>query len=481
MRKLFKKSIACVLAAILCVSLCVCAIPASAEAITFSTNAVSAKAGDAVTIDFEIADFAAVKAAQIKLVLPEAIASIDSVSLNGDALVATEDVFEIGEGYVKLQALFGDSEYDDFAAADSLVLSIAATVADVEAGTYAYGDAVVNLYSETAALDVDGAFGEFKVVEEPAGPVEPVYDENFKFNSANVTLASSIALNFDMNKTTVDPFESGYVVFEKPVYNADGSLKETLTVTLDFEGKTQSAANASRYAFTFAALYPQDLGATITATPYGVKDGVTYVGKSQNYSILTFIKSNYSKDAKYPALFANLLNYGTVVQSENGYNTANMIDEAYTALVGNDDWKADITTEARALVNSQVNSPLTGATAKITGASVSLADKVIVNLKTADANKAPLDYAAGYKMKFTYTNAAGAQEVYYDITEEYVAFDALSASEMSVVFSAVIVDAEGNEVSNAITYSIETFCSKTVNAQTVALMKYGDAVAALNA
>ena len=484
MRKLFKKSLACILTAIICVSLCVAAVPASAAAPTYSTNVVEAKAGETVTIDFSVSNFANVKGAMIKFFLPEVVATIDAVTVNGEALAAYDA--ETGAGYyqidaaaksIKFMSLFGYES--ELASVDTLTFNVTATIADDAAvGTYTYADPYFSVSENgTDLVDVTGAFAKFEII--PA-VTEPVYDETFKFNSANVTLASSIALNFDMNKTTADAFESGYVVFEKPVYNNDGSLKETLTVTLDFANKTQSAANTARYAFTFSALYPQDLGATITATPYGVKNGVTYVGKSQNYSILTFIKSNYSKNAKYPTLFANLLNYGTVVQSENKYNTANMIDAAYSALVGSDAWKSDITAEARTLVNSQVNTALTGATAKIRAASVSLADKVIVNLRTATPSNTLLDFTAGYKMKFTYTNAAGEQELYYDITSEYVAFDALSASEMSVVFRAVIVDANGNEVSNAITYSIETFCQKTVNAQTIALMKYGDAVAALN-
>lgn len=300
MRKLFKKSIACVLAAILCVSLCVCAIPASAEAITFSTNAVSAKAGDAVTIDFEIADFAAVKAAQIKLVLPEAIASIDSVSLNGDALVATEDVFEIGEGYVKLQALFGDSEYDDFAAADSLVLSIAATVAaDAEAKAYPYGDAVVNLYSDSAALEVDGAFGAFEVVAEPAGPV---VDEGI-VTTGMIVVSDTIGISYVI--TGVDAYEDFDLVVTKNAYS-----------TVDYNVTTSEVVvNKADMTYYKGAYYATVYGFALTDLCLGV-ESVIDAGDAVSAGYDTTVKAlaeelyNSTTVANTKTVLTDLLNMG---------------------------------------------------------------------------------------------------------------------------------------------------------------------------
>lgn len=486
MRKLFKKSLACLLAAILCATVCIAAIPASAEAITYSTNAVVATPGETVNIDFTVANFSAVKGAMIKLYLPTAIASVDSVLVNGAEIAAFDEQTgagyykvgaENGVQYIKFMALFGDP-FGELASVNGLTFNITATVAaEAAEGTYEYAAPVFSVTEDgTTLADVTGAFGTFEVVA--AGPVEPTYDDEFRFKSVNVTLASSIALNFDMDKTTADAFDSAYVVFKKPVYDVNGNQIDTLEVTVDFANKTNSQVNASRYSLTFPALYPQDLGATITATPYGVKDGVSYVGRTANYCILTFIKNNYSS---YPVLFSNMLNYGTVVQTVNSYNTANMIDAAYTALVGNEDWKNNITAETPELTSVQTNTDLDGATARIRAVSVSLADKVIVNLRTSNADKtAELDYTAGYQMKITYTNANGAQEKIYDITSEYVAFDALSASEMSVAYTAVIIDAKGNEVSNTFVSSIESFCQRNPSAQTIALMKYGNSVAALN-
>lgn len=485
MKKLFKKSLACLLAAILCVSLFVAAVPASAEALNYSTNNVVAKAGETVEIDFTVANFSNVIGAMIKFYLPEAIASVDAVLVN-DAEIAEYDdetgagYYQVGTAdgvqYIKFMSLFGE-QFDELASVDGLTFNITATVAeDAAEGAYNYAAPVFSITEDGETLaDVTGAFGTFEVA--PA-VTEPVFYDDFRFRSVDVTLASSIALNFNMNKDVADEFDSAYVVFNKPVYNADGSLKETLEVVVDFADKTDSITNSSRYALTFPALYPQDLGATITATAYGVKDGVEYVGRTAEYCILTFIKNNY---AQYPVLFSNLLNYGTVVQTVNNYNTVDMIDAKYTALVGNEDWKANITEGTPELTSVQANTDLEGATARIRAVSVSLADKVIVNLRTSNADRtAELDYTAGYKMKITYTNAKGAQEVIYDITSEYVNFDLLSASEMSVAYTAVILDAEGNEVSNTFVSSIESFCQRNVSEQTIALMKYGNAVAALN-
>lgn len=326
MRKLFKKSIACVLAAILCVSLCVCAIPASAEAITFSTNAVSAKAGDAVTIDFEIADFAAVKAAQIKLVLPEAIASIDSVSLNGDALVATEDVFEIGEGYVKLQALFGDSEYDDFAAADSLVLSIAATVADVEAGTYAYGDAVVNLYSETAALEVDGAFGEFKVVEDAPVVIEPELDSKLAIMLRSASVQDTLGIGYVISNATFAKYD--HITVEVVAQKYDGNYNVVTAEAIEIP-VAQLNASLSNATYTGIAMYALDLSVSAKIKAYDAEGN--YVAYSQTYTDtpVALLKSTYatSKDDNFKKMVTDMFNLATKAQEYFGNASANKENE----------------------------------------------------------------------------------------------------------------------------------------------------------
>ena len=342
MRKLFKKSIACVLAAILCATLCVCAIPASAEAITFSTNAVSAKAGDEVVIDFTIADFADVKAAQIKLVLPEAIASIDSVSLNGDALVATEDVFEIGEGYVKLQALFGDSEYDDFAAADALVLSIAATVAaDAEAKEYAYGDAVVNLYSDSAALEVDGAFGKFEVVDEPE-VIEPVLDSNLAIYKRSASVQDTLGIGYViMNKTfaAYDHIELE-VVSEKYDAKRDLVTAEAITVPV-----VQLNASLSTATYTGIAMYELDLTVTTIVKAYDA-DG-NYVAYSNAYTDtpVALLKDTYnsSSNEAFKTVVTDMLNLGTAAQKYFGETAAtsnpdNDLLAKYNANPINKDW-----------------------------------------------------------------------------------------------------------------------------------------------
>lgn len=339
MRKLFKKSIACVLAAILCVSLCVCAIPASAEAITFSTNAVSAKAGDAVTIDFEIADFAAVKAAQIKLVLPEAIASIDSVSLNGDALVATEDVFEIGEGYVKLQALFGDSEYDDFAAADSLVLSIAATVAaDAEVDTYAYGESVVNLYSETAALDVDGAFGEFKVVADEPVEIEPELDSNLVIFRRSASVQDSLGIGYVVMNSAYASYDKVEIEVVAKKYDTARNVITADAVTIPVTALNASLSTAT---YTGIAMYELDLEVTAKLKAYDA-DG-NYVAYSVEYTDtpVALLKANYTTGSDaFKTVVTDMLNLGTAAQKYFGEAAAegNELLAAYNNNPINKDW-----------------------------------------------------------------------------------------------------------------------------------------------
>lgn len=221
MRKLFKKSLACLLVAILCATVCIAAIPASAEAITYSTNAVAATPGETVNIDFTVANFSAVKGAMIKLNLPTAIASVDSVLVNGAEIAAYDEekgtgYYKVGAAggvqYIKFLSLFG-AEFGELASVEGLTFNITATVAaDAAEGTYEYPAPVFSVTEDgTTLADVTGAFGKFEVVAAEA-PHEHVYIDGicecgeYKYavdwNDASYNIANtSLSVGY---KTTAD-------------------------------------------------------------------------------------------------------------------------------------------------------------------------------------------------------------------------------------------------------------------------------------
>lgn len=468
MRKLFKKSIACVLAAILCVSLCVCAIPASAEAITFSTNAVSAKAGDDVTINFEIADFAAVKAAQIKLVLPEAIASIDSVSLNGDALVATEDVFEIGEGYVKLQALFGDSEYDDFAAADSLVLSIAATVADVEVGTYAYGESVVNLYTETGALEVDGAFGEFAVVEEPAGPV---VDEGI-VTTGMIVVSDTIGISYVI--TGVDAYDDFDLVVTKNAYS-----------TVDYNVTTSEVVvNKADMTYYKGAYYATVYGFALTDLCLGV-ESVIDAGDAVSAGYDTTVKAlaeelyNSTTVTTTKTVLTDLLNMGAEAMA---YFAGRFPSSALAAVAAEDypNYGFDqtyATAEVPELTLGAGQTSNTGATISAMGTilqSPAFAYVIKPDATAADLN-VEISFYDAYKKEEVKATATAADMTLYK-GSYYYNFSTLPLYASNAVAEITVKD--GDTVLGTHTYTVEQFASENITSETMgdiltAIAKFG--------
>lgn len=213
MRKLFKKSLACLLAAIFCVTLCVAAVPASAEAPTYSTNAVEAKAGETVNIDFTVSNFINVKGAMIKLTLPEVVASITDVNLNGADLAAFDA--ETGNGYyqvngkeIKFLSLFGFAGELDAVA--TLTFNITATIAeDAAEGTYTYADPYFSVTEDGETLvDVAGTFGEFEIIKEEV-------IEKFDIPSSSMTLDASLLFNFFVNKADITDTGSYAVITKK--------------------------------------------------------------------------------------------------------------------------------------------------------------------------------------------------------------------------------------------------------------------------
>ena len=330
MRKLFKKSLACLLAAIFCVTLCVAAVPASAEAITYSTNDVVAKAGETVTIDFAVSNFIKVKGAMIKFFLPDAVASVEDVKLNG-AEIAAYDA-ETGAGYYKVEdnaikflSLFG---YEgELAAVETLTFNVTVKVAeDAAEGAYTYADPYFSVTEDGETLaDVTGAFGTFEVKNAPA-VVEPVLDANLAIYKRSASVQDTLGIGYVIMNNTFAAYDHIAIEIVAQKYNGDFNVATAEAIEIPVS-KLNAALSTATY--TGIAMYELDLNVTATVKAYDAEGNYVAYSNAYTDTPLALLKDTYntSSSTAFKTVVTDMLNLGTAAQKYFGSNSANASNE----------------------------------------------------------------------------------------------------------------------------------------------------------
>ena len=333
MKKVFKKSLSCLLTAVLCISLFVAAVPASAVTPTYSTNAIEAKAGDAVNIDFAVSNFINVQGALIRFNLPSAIGSVESVKLNGEDFEAYNPdtgtgYYQIGQEdgvyYVKFLSLFG-AELGELDSMETLTFNIAATVkADAAAQVYEYPAPVFSVTEDGETLvDVTGTFGTFEVVEDVVEPEKPVRDESLAsvITAKRISIDNTFGIYFALAlaKTPYDDFE--FVVSKPeivgPSYNYTGNIiSKTFTKETCDEN---SMPQYHGYYITYSDIALSEMSVPITFTLYVTKDGATRYYTYEKLTLSQLANEMYqssvnSSNVTTASLMVDMLNLGTEAQ-----------------------------------------------------------------------------------------------------------------------------------------------------------------------
>ena len=141
-----------------------------------------------------------------------------------------------------------------------------------------------------------------------------ITDTNLKFKSVSISLHDDITVNYKVDKAVLTGYnvEDAYVEFE---FNGNKTKVEADT-----------SQSGDYLVFKLEGVGPQYMNDTIKATLCAKKDGVTYKGAVQNYSVYTYLTKvldTYSDDAnaKIRTLVVDLLNYGSAAQTYISYNT----------------------------------------------------------------------------------------------------------------------------------------------------------------
>ena len=308
MKKVFKKSLSCLLTAVLCISLFVAAVPASAVTPTYSTNDIEAKAGEAVNIDFTVSNFSNVIGAMIRVNLPSAIGSVESVTLNGEVFDAFDP--ETGTGYyqtgqedgvyyVKFISLFG-AELGELDSMETLTLNIAATVKeDAAAQVYEYPAPVFSVTEDGETLvDVTGTFGTFEVVEDT--PVGPVVDPELVFNTPSLGFASSsLQFTFRVNNTILDKYSNVEVVIIPDKYDTStlNLVESPSEIVIEKADLTAAGSTRKQYIYTDIQLYELGLDINYMLRAYDAEGNLVAISETFTTSPAEYLKDRIAMPA----------------------------------------------------------------------------------------------------------------------------------------------------------------------------------------
>ncbi len=318
MRKLFKKSLACILTAIICVSLCVVAVPASAATPTYSTNAVEAKAGETVAIDFTVSNFTDVQGAIIEFSLPSVVASISDVKLNGEAIDVYDaetgaGCYQVSGNSIKFLSLFGlDGEP---AARDTLVFNITAVIADDAAeGTYTYPAPEFQIAQSGAIVDVTGSFGTFTIIP---SVVEPVLDSNITI-SASVSITDSLGAGFFLKTAQLTAYDHYTLQISQEKY--DGDYNKYVAETYEVSDFQKAGSTQVYYRLTGVSMYELGLKMTVKVLCYDADNNLVAYSNELSKTMVDLLKAQYSSTSKATTktLVTDLLNLGAEAQKYFG-------------------------------------------------------------------------------------------------------------------------------------------------------------------
>lgn len=360
------------------------------------------------------------------------------------------------EQFVLAEAAYDENwNFGGWTVAENLVMEVAAgDVLKIE----------VAGYSSENAWDVPATeytlTGDFE--KAVTGPVEAA---DLKFQTIALTFQEDIGFQMILLNNVAKNYDSFYVecVHHDPV---DGENTQVL------EG-----VKMGTYAYKFTKnMLSWSMPDLLTITIYAEKDGVQYIGQSFTNSVeleaLNIINSKKSSDAKTCRVLVDMLNYGAAVQTSFKHNASQLAN----ANLG--EFASYGTTETP--VCSATTSIGTAGSVSVVNFAISMQSKVELQfiLRNVTENCELRSYVDGNLY------ATVPYSAFIDRGTMKQAKLAIKAADMRTVMDIAVYDTTTNQpVSAVYTTCVEAFASSqiggTYNDVFIAMIKYGDAVAAL--
>ena len=312
---------------------------------------------------------------------------------------------------------------------------------------------------------------------------DPGYLETLAIPGFNVKFESDYSVYVYVPKTITNQYATVKVIASKAMYDGD-----TFTGYSDVE-LTEGISQGNYMLYEYAGFAAKEIASEIKAHIVAIDaDGNEFYGPEKNYSLQSYalnkIKSE-STDAKFRTMMVDFVNYGAAAQVYFSYNTTAL------ANVGAEDYQ-NLATPTRAYEKHTANTADTSYATQIKGFNLQFLNKVHIYGYVAINGQDIEDIKANWYGEATYVDADGkSQTQRIDLSEMFASgsyylfsFNNLFSKEMSVPVTFTLYNAEGEQMSNAATYSIESYAnskgSGTDNLAklTQALMSFGDAASA---
>lgn len=330
---------------------------------------------------------------------------------------------------------------------------------DVTAGD----EIVINVctYDPNSCWDYPAGNVTVRLEYEPEGPI---VDENLKFMKTSLSFQEYIGLQCILRKSVYDSYDSLYV--EAVQATPDGDVTEIVPAT---------PYGSSYYVFDKQIL-SWSMTEDVTITIYAEKDGVQYQSVPFTTSVKTWamqkIEEYYASNKLSTCkVLVDMLNYGAEVQKAFSHNATNLANADLR------DYSNLGTAETPTI--SAVNTTTGSGTVSVYKPSISMQAKVEIQVVFKGDISA---YEARYTVDGVTTTIPSSDFVTQG--SYTVVRVAIKAANMRKVHDFALYDVStGEAVTATYNYTVEAFAQKqvgnTYNDVVIAMMKYGDSVAAL--
>lgn len=283
----------------------------------------------------------------------------------------------------------------------------------------------------------------------------------------NVALNNNLGIIYYVPADKLDGFENVRLVLQKEQFNADGSecnLKEEVLSSY----KIEDSGYGDEYVFSYRNIAAKEMNSKVYASLYAEKDGITYISPVDEYSIAIYANNKLEKSStktELKTLLVDMLNYGATAQTYFNYNTGNLANSSLTLEQQELGTNADTLSIGSAAAETKISSPK----ATFSGKNLLLGNNVaIVYYMTFDNSVNKNDVT----LELTYQTVTGTivtkcvpfkDFVKGEYTGEYrYDFSEIKAKDSCQPVTAVLYQNE-EQISNALTYSVETYAYNKLN------------------
>ena len=282
---------------------------------------------------------------------------------------------------------------------------------------------------------------------------------------------------FAVSKANYEAYEQVYLEVQKKLYEGDVEF-ETATLT-------ETEMLNGMYAFRYKNFAAREIASEVQATVYAKDaDGNVFYGPTLTYSMREYAENQIGKttNAYFKVMMVDFLNYGAAAQNHFAYNKDDLANKNIDAHQG-------LATKDVTIEDEKGGHTDTSYEIDVTNFNLIFKSKITMVFATGMTDAEQAAYAAaGAYAKVTYTNFEGeamAVEIALDDATNVVKqsgkwcvmYDGMKAREMDTIVTVAIYDADGNQISNQVTYSVNSYVYSKLNNSSTTLVALVNAMA----